>query len=165
METSSIYKPQINRYTLLYVRLVASFAANISFILLYIFSADMNLIGVVLAIIKSRSLRTRLSLCVLPTPTLSPSSLRPLVSMKLLLKLSALAAVFVATVSGHSAHHHHKHHDAAVATPQVVGHRMDHGIMVDRLGYPVSGNFAESHKYVDPVSTQPCRGWRGDVKS
>jgi hypothetical protein len=81
--------------------------------------------------------------------------------MKLLLPLSVLAALFV--VVGVSAHiqreshrsHHHEQHAAPAAT------RIQAGIEVDRLGYPVSGSLADSPKYVDPVShgrrTRPDR--------
>jgi hypothetical protein len=84
--------------------------------------------------------------------------------MKLLLPLSALAALFV--VVGVSAHiqreshrSHHHHHPQQPAAPAAT--RIQAGIEVDRLGYPISGSLADSPKYVDPVShgrrTRPDR--------
>jgi hypothetical protein len=63
--------------------------------------------------------------------------------MKLLLKLSALAALCVAGVSAHI-----QRESPSPAHPHAAQQALRG---VDQLGYPMSGRLTDSHKYVDPV--------------
>lgn len=70
--------------------------------------------------------------------------------MKLLVVLSVFAVVCLVSVSGHI-QREAKSAQPVARRPSPSAHAHP---PVDRVGYPLSGNFAESHKYVDPVRRQ-----------